>query len=102
MTVGMTTYLRRAARSERLLKRLIEMPTAAAVAIGLAAPALGWSCASEENLAAVVTPEERARISAEIARQRAWQDATACIEAGETDCPDPPDLSQPLSLPAGG
>lgn len=71
------------------------------VAVGLAAPALGWSCASDEDLTPTATPEERARIRAEIARQRAWAEAMACIEAGRSDCPDPPDLSQPLTLPSG-
>lgn len=82
--------------------RFIEITAAAAVAVALTAPAFGWSCASDETLATSATPEERARISAEIARQRAWEEAMACIEAGHSDCPDVPDLSRPLTRPAGG
>ncbi|MDZ7709744.1 MAG: hypothetical protein U5K36_06410 [Roseovarius sp.] len=83
------------------MNRFIETGAAALLALGLATPALGWSCASDEELVATATPEERARISAEIARQRAWAEAMTCIEAGGKECPDPPDLSQPLNLPAG-
>lgn len=84
------------------MKRLIEMTTAAALAMGLAAPAFGWSCASGENLAATVTPADRARISAEVVRQRAATDAGVCLDADGTACPDTPDPGQPPSLPAGG
>jgi len=84
------------------LKRLIKTLSVVAVSLGLTTPAFSWSCASDEELAATVTPEERARIGAEIARQRAWAEAMACIEAGRQDCAEAPDLSQPIVLPAGG
>ena len=65
-------------------------------------PALSWSCASDEVLAAQASPEDRARISTEVARQRGWADAMACIAEGRTDCPEAPDLTRPMILPIGG
>ena len=83
------------------MRRFIEIVLLALLCSPFAAPALSWSCASDEELAAQVSPEERARITAEVARQRASVEATACIEAGRDDCPEAPDLTQPVALSAG-
>lgn len=83
------------------LKRCIEIGLLALLCSPVAATAQGWSCASDEALTASVSAEERARISAEIARQRAWAEAMACTEAGRSDCPEAPDLTQPVVLSAG-
>ncbi|TCM87130.1 hypothetical protein [Rhodovulum steppense] len=82
------------------MKRSIEI-AAATLALTLAAPpALPWSCASDEPLAATATPEDRERIAAEIARQRALAEAMDCIAAGRADCPAMPALT-PVGAQAG-
>lgn len=91
----------RAAPRGRALKQYIEIGFLALMSSLLAGPALSWSCASEEVLAAEVSPEERARINAEISRRRDWAEAMACIEAGREDCPEAPDLMQPVARPSG-
>lgn len=66
----------------------------------LAGPALAWSCASDEPLTPQVTAAERARISAEVARERALAEALRCRAEGRADCPTPlfaavPDATEP-------
>lgn len=66
---------------------------AVALLLGMSAsPVLAWSCASDNVLAADASPEERARISAEVARERALSTVLPCIEAGLGDCPETPGL----------
>lgn len=84
------------------LKRCLEVGLLWLVACLFAGPVLAWSCASDDTLAAEVTAEERARISAAVARQRAKADAAACAAAGRNDCPEIPDPPQSAILPAGG
>ena len=66
----------------------------------IADPALAWSCSSEETLAAEVSPEERARVTAEIARQRALAEALRCVEDGRQECPAVLPLTK-VSAPVG-
>lgn len=82
------------------MKRSIEIAAASLVLTLAATPALPWSCASDEPLAATATPAERERIAAEIARQRALAEAMECIEAGRADCPEMPALT-PAGAQAG-
>lgn len=63
--------------------------------------ALAWSCSSEEPLAAVATPEQRARAALEVARARALAEAVKCQEAGQSDCPQGPAPVPVASKPAG-
>jgi DNA-binding transcriptional regulator YdaS (Cro superfamily) len=73
---------------------------ALALLLGMSAsPVLAWSCGSDDVLAADASPSERARISAEVARERALSAALACIEAGLEDCPEMPGLTS-VAAPA--
>ena len=49
-------------------------------------PGLGWSCSSEEELAAKVSADERSRISAEVAAERSVAQCSTDAKTGETVC----------------
>lgn len=82
------------------MKRLVEVLLIVLLAGTLADPALAWSCSSEETLAAEVSPEERAKVTAEIARQRALAEALRCVEDGLPECADMLPLTR-VSAPVG-
>jgi hypothetical protein len=62
--------------------------------------ASAWSCASDEPLTPHVSVEERARISAEVARERALSEALHCRSEGLADCSRPPtETAVPIPVP---
>jgi hypothetical protein len=78
----------------------------AALAVGLLAAAgqvAAWSCASDEPLTPQVSAEEGARISAEVARDRALAEALRCRAEMRADCPPLPTETATLAMvPASG
>lgn len=82
----MTRYSPRAARGMRALKRFTEAFFLLGIALLVAGQASAWSCASDEPLVPEVSVSDRARISAEVARERALADALRCRSEGRADC----------------
>lgn len=74
------------------MRRAASLALALAVAAG---PVFGWSCASDEPLVPQVSAEERARISAEVAAERAAAERLECLRAGLDACGPAPAASSP-------
>jgi hypothetical protein len=83
------------------LKRYTETLASIGIALIAAGPAGAWSCASDEPLTPQVSAEERARISAEVARERALTAALRCRADGLEDCPTLP-TQTPTPVPPSG
>ena len=83
-------YSRPVARRAKPMRSAASLATAFVLAAG---PVFGWSCASDEPLVPQVSAEERARISAEVAAERAAAERAACRRGGGEAC-DPPASSR--------